>query len=157
MPTLVNSTSHSPNRSSKHTVSYFRSYISFKLNLYSVLPADPAVYHIANSNVTIRLSHYGRRLDRADVLSCLLQATTTVISEINKGSETLIGKTEVQSSSNRVYLILHSSDSLTWGMWGSALKGLMDFVERFEFVDLDFEIIERYISEVVGSGLLVYI
>ena len=92
-----------------------------------------------------------------DVLSCLLQATTTVIRELISGSETLIGETELQSTSKRVYLILHSGDRMTWGMWGITLRGLMDFAERWEFVDLDFEIFERGILGVVGSGLLVYV
>lgn len=46
---------------------------------------------------------------------------------------------------------------MTWGMWGTTLRGLSDFVEAWEFVDFDFEVRETGFRGVVGSGLLVYI
>ena len=53
-----------------------------------------------------------------------------------------------------MHLILHPGSDMTWGMWGTTLRGLAEFVERWEFVDLDFEVRERLITGVVGSGLL---
>ena len=45
---------------------------------------------------------------------------------------------------------------MTWGMWGTTLRGLADFVERWEFRDLDFEVRERDFTGVLGGGLLAY-
>lgn len=121
---------------------------------HSFLPADPAEYHIPSSFQTLRLSHYGRQLPRVDVLSCLLQATTTVISELNSGRDRAIDQNELQVFSHAVHLILHPGSDMTWGMWGTTLRGLAEFVERWEFVDLDFEVRESRVTGVVGSGLL---
>ena len=46
---------------------------------------------------------------------------------------------------------------MTWGMWGTTLRGLADFVERWEFRDLDFEATEFGLIGVAGTGMLVYI
>lgn len=40
-------------------------------------------------------------------------------------------------------------------MWGIALRGLLGFVERWEFMDLDFEVRELDFVGVVGSRLLI--
>ena len=80
-----------------------------------------------------------------------------VIRELNNGRDKWIGKSELQKSSNSVYLILHPSNEMTWGMWGTTLRGLADFVERWEFRDLDFEATEFGLTGVAGSGMLVYI
>lgn len=49
------------------------------------------------------------------------------------------------------------SEKMTWGMLGTTIKGISDFVSDWEFVDFDFEIQELGYSSNVGSGLLVYI
>ena len=46
---------------------------------------------------------------------------------------------------------------MTWEMWGTTLRGLADFVERWEAVDLDFEVRELDVVGIVGSGLLFYV
>lgn len=134
--------------------SSFNSTLQKSLN---ALPADPAVYHIPRSTQTLRLSNYSRRLPEIDVLACLLQAATSVIRELNSGFDRVIGENELQTSSNAVYLIVHPGSEMTWGMWGTTLQGLTDFVERWEPVDLDFEVMVSGIVGVVGSGLLVYV
>ena len=115
------------------------------------------MYHIPRSTQTLRLSNYSRRLPEIDVLACLLQAATSVIRELNSGFDRVIGENELQTSSNAVYLIVHPGSEMTWGMWGTTLQGLTDFVERWEPVDLDFEVMVSGIVGVVGSGLLVYV
>ncbi len=37
------------------------------------------------------------------------------------------------------------------------VRGLIDFVDRWEAVDLDFEVREMGVEGIVGSGMLVYI
>ena len=120
----------------------------------SALPSDPVEFRIPSSNQLIRYSHYGRQLPRADVLSCLVQAASDVIRELNNGRNKWISQAELQKSSNSVYLILHPGNEMTWGMWGTTLRGLADFVERWEFRDLDFEIREFGLTGLVGSGVL---
>lgn len=80
-----------------------------------------------------------------------------MIRELNSGAGGVIVHDELQTSSNAVYLILHPGSQMTWGIWGTTLRGLADFVEQWEFVDMDFQVRELGIVEVVGSGLLVYI
>lgn len=46
---------------------------------------------------------------------------------------------------------------MRWGMWGTTLRGLADFVERWDCVDFDFEVRETGYTGIVGKGLLVYI
>ena len=123
----------------------------------SHLPPDPVEFRIPSSTQSVRYSHYGRQLPRADVLSCLVQATSDVIRELNNGKDKWIGKAELQKSSNSVYLILHPGNEMTWGMWGTTLRGLADFVERWEFRDLDFDITEFGLIGMVGNGMLVYV
>ena len=86
-----------------------------------------------------------------------MQATSDVIRELNNGKDKWIGKAELQKSSNSVYLILHPGNEMTWGMWGTTLRGLADFVERWEFRDLDFDVTEFGRVGLVGNGMLVYV
>lgn len=46
---------------------------------------------------------------------------------------------------------------MTWGMFGTTVRGLSEFVERWAFVDFDFEVQELGYGGFVGSGLLAYI
>lgn len=130
----------------------------------SALPrTDPAEFNIPSSRQKIRVSDYGRQLPRVDVLSCLLEATTTVIRELNgdrssrSGRDDLIDADELQISSNAVHLILHPGTAMTWGMWGTTLRGLASFFDNYEYVDLDFAAVELSDAGVVGSGLVAYV
>lgn len=73
------------------------------------------------------------------------------------GRDDLIGATELQISSNAVYLILHPGTAMTWGMWGTTLRGLALFFDQYEYVDLDFAAVESSDAGTVGNGLLAYI
>ena len=125
---------------------------------HSSLPRDPFKYYVPHSKQTLSLSHYGRQLPRADVLSCLLQAMGLVIRQLNNAHDQPISEPELQfpSPSNNVRLILYPGSEMTWGMWGTTLRGLLHFVERWEFVVVEFGITELGYMDLVGSGLLVY-
>ena len=88
-------------------------------------------------------------------LSCrFCAAPQTNTTQLSTSDNDLIGYVELQTSSNAVYLMLHPvSDDV--GDVGIALRGLVDFVERWEFVDLDFEVRELDFVGVVGSRLLI--
>lgn len=73
------------------------------------------------------------------------------------GRDDLIGASELQTSSNAVYLILHPGTAMTWGMWGTTLRGLAYFFDKYEYVDLDFAAVELSDAGIVGNGLLVYV
>ncbi len=43
---------------------------------------------------------------------------------------------------------------MTWGMWGSAIRGVSDFVSRYQFVELEFNIMEAGTDMGTGSLLI---
>ena len=52
-----------------------------------------------------------------------------------------------------MYLLLHHRGTLTWLMWGEAIKVLAYFVKTYEYVDFDFDVGARGHSP-VGTGAL---
>ena len=44
---------------------------------------------------------------------------------------------------------------MSWAQWGAVVGGITDFVTRFEFVDLDYYVLNEEVGgAVVGGGLV---
>lgn len=43
---------------------------------------------------------------------------------------------------------------MTWKVWETALRGIADFVERYEYVDLDFDVGQIGMERFFGTGVL---
>ena len=123
-----------------------------------MLPTDPFLYRVPQSSQVITFSHYSRTLKREDVLGCLLEAALQVIKETKHGSDGPIEADEIQAKSGRALLILHpNSPRLTWGIWGTTINGISNWLSDYEFVDCDFDIALIGYSGSFGGGLLVYV
>ena len=125
--------------------------------LTSTLPSDPSVYPVPQSSQVITFSHFTRTLKREDVLACLLEAALGVIKELNLGHDGPVDAEEIQANSNNVHLILRPDPRLTWKMWGTTITGISGWVERYEFLDCDFDIAMLGYSGNFGTGNLVYL
>lgn len=45
--------------------------------------------------------------------------------------------------------------AMSWAQWGAVVGGITDFVTRFEFVDLDYYVLNEEVGgAVVGGGLV---
>ena len=53
-------------------------------------------------------------------------------------------------SSGKVAMTLYTQPDMTWGMWGETLQGLREFGQSWEFVELQFDIIDGQVLR--GSG-----
>ena len=53
-----------------------------------------------------------------------------------------------------VYIIVHQSGRMTWGVWETALRGIVDFLEEYEYVDMDFDIGQTGVEKFFGTGTL---
>ncbi len=51
-----------------------------------------------------------------------------------------------------VRLLLHPGPSMTWEMWEEAIRGIAEFVTHYQFLDMDFDIVQA--MRVVGTGTL---
>ena len=43
---------------------------------------------------------------------------------------------------------------MTWKVWETALQGLADFVEMYEYVDMDFDVGQTGVDKFFGTGVL---
>ncbi len=129
------------------------------LILCSRLPPDP-YYHTcpessAAPEVIIKFFAYGRAISKSDtgeVLERAVAATSTHPGQINIRTRVL------KYTSNNVALIIHCKRLLTWGMLESVERGIWDFVNRYEYVDFDFDVgAPGYWKEnVYGTGALTF-
>lgn len=60
----------------------------------------------------------------------------------------------VRYGSGDVFILLHQSGRMTWKVWGTALQGITDFVERYEYVDMDFDVGQTGLEQFFGTGVL---
>lgn len=68
-----------------------------------------------------------------------------------------IGPTALKVSSGTVRLNLYpkTRDAVTWAKWGAAIRGITDFMTKFQFVDLDYYILDDDSGGSVVAGGLV--
>lgn len=43
---------------------------------------------------------------------------------------------------------------MSWKVWEMALQGIVDFVERYEYVDMDFDVGQIGMEQFFGTGVL---
>ena len=60
----------------------------------------------------------------------------------------------IRYGSGDVFLLLHQRGRMTWKVWETALRGIADFVERYEYVDLDFDVGQIGMERFFGTGVL---
>ncbi len=60
----------------------------------------------------------------------------------------------IQYWSGNVYLLLHQSGRMTWKVWETALQSIADFVETYEYVDMDFDVGQKRVKQFFGTGVL---
>lgn len=90
------------------------------------------------------------------MLLCLLKAANDVNLHF-ASPHTPVGTSPVKFSSATVRLNLYPNtrNAITWTKWGAAIRGITDFMTRFEFVDLDYYILDDEAGgEVIGGGLV---
>ena len=63
-----------------------------------------------------------------------------------------MGWQERQYGSVDVKLLLHPGPSMTWGMWKEAVKDIAEFVTHYQFLDMDFDVVQAGLM--VGTGIL---
>ena len=68
--------------------------------------------------------------------------------------EELIPDKILRYGSHDVYLLVHHKDRLTWRVWEAALRGIVDFVERYEYVEMEFDIGQIGLEQSFGTGVL---
>ena len=81
---------------------------------------------------------------------CLLTSANMVISNFGS-TELILGSLQVKWG--RVRLKVYASGrALNWERWGTAIRGLTEFVSIYESEDLDFYIIID--GQIIAGGLL---
>ena len=115
-------------------------------------PSDPFIYNVPDSDETVRFYNYGVPLPEKDVVAVLSRAAREVTA--HGSSQELIPDTIKQYYSGNVILLLHHKSNMTWKVWESALLGIADFVGRYEFVDMDFDVGQRGGEALYGTGVL---
>ena len=53
-----------------------------------------------------------------------------------------------------VFLLLHHNGEMTWRVWQTALEGIADFLERYEYVDMEFDVGQTGLEKFLGTGVL---
>ena len=53
-----------------------------------------------------------------------------------------------------MFLLLHHSGRMTWKVWETALQSIVEFVERYEYVDMEFDVGKSGFEHFFGTGAL---
>lgn len=119
----------------------------------SELPPSPFEYHVPQSNMIVRFDDFRARIPGPDVVQCLLQAANLVNLHFGD-TRPIVATTWIQTNSGSVRLKIypHSRGVFTWGMCGTAIRGITDFVTTYGYIDMDFYILENGFT--VGGGLV---
>ena len=70
------------------------------------------------------------------------------------GSEETILDHVLSFGCNDVYLVMHHRGRMTWRVFETALRGIVDFLEKYEYVDMDFDIGQIGLEQFFGTGTL---
>ncbi len=117
----------------------------------SSLPPQPWNYRVPHSDISIRFRDFGPSLTEIDTAWCLLDAATVAI--MHWGQQGPIGPTVLVTMSGDVDLQLVSSNQITWYQWGTAIRGITDFVKRYEAIHMDFSILDAQRLIIAGGAL----
>ena len=118
----------------------------------SHLPEDPLLYYVPNSDEIIRFYNYGFRLPRRDVMDAIVRANRAIA--MHGSTDEPIPDHILRYGSNEVFLLMHQRGRLTWRAWETALQGIAQFVERYEFIDMDFDVGKIGKGQFYGTGTL---
>lgn len=108
------------------------------LKTNSSLPPQPWDYRVPQSTVTVRFNDYGPPLFAVDVAYCLLEAANFAFT--HWGDFDPIGPTTLVTSSGAAKLQLVTTNDINWYQWGTAIRGITQFLEMYEPVCMDFSI-----------------
>ena len=70
------------------------------------------------------------------------------------GSDELIVDRILRFGSNDVYLVIHHRGRMTWRVLETALRGIVVFLEKYEYVDMEFDIGQIGLEQFFGTGSL---
>lgn len=116
----------------------------------SMRPPDPCYYRSPGSSQILKFYGYGVQIIAwHDVYKSLKSAARDAL---RHASGEIMGWRERQYGSANVKLLLHPGPAMTWDMWDEAILGMAEFVTHYQFLDMDFDIVEA--GGVVGTGLL---
>ncbi len=121
------------------------------LKLYSSLPPQPWNYLVPHSDITVRFSNYGPPVPHIDAAYCLLDAASIAIT--HWGYQGPIFPTYLITISGDVDLHMASTNDVTWYQWGTAIRGITDFVVMYNAVHMDFSILDAQRRVIAGGGL----
>lgn len=89
-----------------------------------------------------------------DTFLCLLLAASNVIRLLNSGGDRPVPARDLVYAVGGVHLEIWPMSTLTWGMFGTTITGLKDFLYDYESIHVEFSIKEQGIQGLVGRGLL---
>lgn len=86
---------------------------------------------------------------------CLLLAANDVNLHFPSAQAPIGSPLKISSATVRLNLYPKIRNAITWAKWGAVIRGITDFVTRYEFVDLDYYILDdEFGGNVVGGGLV---
>lgn len=122
------------------------------LTYRSMQPPEPCYWRPAGSAQILKFYGYGAQIIAwSDVYRSLQRAATDAETHV---SDEPMGWWERQYGSVDVRLLLHPGPSMTWGMWKEAITGIGHFVTHYQFLDMDFDIVQTRTRTVMGTGIL---
>ncbi|KAL9068759.1 MAG: hypothetical protein Q9161_005962 [Pseudevernia consocians] len=124
--------------------------LNYLKELESIKPPNPCYYRSAGSSQILKLYDYGAQIIAwYDVYHALQSAARDAE---RHAWEKVMGWQERQYGSVDVKLLLHPGHSMTWGMWKEAVKDIAEFVTHYQFLDMDFDVVQAGLM--VGTGIL---
>ena len=113
---------------------------------------------VYGTSTSLILHNYGSTLQQTGVLDILFQAQSAVVDGLvaSRGNAP-IERLAFTFWSGRLYMAIQplQNGHMKWLMLAQALKGIVQFMEEFEWMAIDFTVLNDLVGE-VGRGSLFY-
>ncbi len=98
----------------------------------------------------VKFSNYGPAIDKIDTLRVITEATINCLQ--HRDPTEIVNAGALIYPEGSVTLIVGPGPHMTWGKWTEVVSLIKRFLDAYEYVRLDFDIISG--QEEIGSGSL---
>ena len=100
----------------------------------------------------VRLYNYRYSLPKGDVIHAIVLATREIA--MHGSSDEVIPDRVLKYDCDDVYILLHHNGRMTWRLWETALRGIVTFLQNYEYVDMEFDVGLIGMERWYGTGAL---
>ncbi|KAL6714059.1 hypothetical protein ACLMJK_008553 [Lecanora helva] len=117
------------------------------------LPNEPNYYPIPSSDEQLKLYSLGPKIRKASCVSLFQAVKRDVAYNVKNGNA--MSNHPLHYDMGHVHLIFHVTVAMSWHDLGTMVRGLQGWMEKWEFVQCDFDMGQLGVDRMFGTGALV--